>query len=154
MNLPDLQTLAPYLQQLSFGLLAGFAAGYALKKVGKFVAIALGLLDGELIVGLADTELERLATKPADKASLWNLAGLAASGRSAGTTVAATLHAANQAGVQVFATGGIGGVHPAPFDESADLSALARNRVITVCSGPKSVLDAGATLERLETLGV
>ncbi|HEX7022193.1 MAG TPA: pseudouridine-5'-phosphate glycosidase [Trueperaceae bacterium] len=118
------------------------------------VPATVGLVKGELTVGLDDAELERLATEPADKASLWNLAGLAASGRTAGTTVAATLHAANQAGVQVFATGGIGGVHPAPFDESADLRALARNRVITVCSGPKSVLDAGATLERLETLGV
>jgi len=85
---------------------------------------------------------------------LWNLAALVARGASAGTTVAATLHAAGLAGIRVFATGGIGGVHEHPFDESADLRALARTPVLTVCAGPKSILDAAATLERLESLGV
>jgi pseudouridine-5'-phosphate glycosidase len=118
------------------------------------VPATVGMVDGELVVGLSDAELERLAAGGADKASLWNLAALAAAGRDAGTTVAATLHAAHLAGVKVFATGGIGGVHDHPFDESADLAALARTPVVTVCSGPKSILDAAATLERLESAGV
>lgn len=118
------------------------------------VPATVGVLSGRLIVGLSDEELTRLAHADADKASLWNLAALCASGRDAGTTVAATLHAARQAGIEVFATGGIGGVHDAPFDESTDLTALATTPVVTVCSGPKSILDAPATLERLESAGV
>ena len=98
--------------------------------------------------------MERLARGPAAKASPWNLAALVASGRGAGTTVATTLHAAASAGVRAFATGGIGGVHREPFDESADLAALARYPVVTVCAGAKSVLDVPATIERLETAGV
>lgn len=118
------------------------------------VPATVGMIGGELVVGLDDAQLIRLADGAADKASLWNLAALAAAGRDAGTTVAATLHAAHRAGIEVFATGGIGGVHDAPFDESADLAALARTPVVTVCAGPKSILDAGATLERLESAGV
>lgn len=118
------------------------------------VPATVGVSDGELVVGLDDAELERLAAGGADKASLWNLAALVAAGRDAGTTVATTLHAAQLAGIEVFATGGIGGVHDVPFDESADLSALATTPVVTVCAGPKSILDAAATLERLESAGV
>jgi pseudouridine-5'-phosphate glycosidase len=114
----------------------------------------IGVIGGRIKVGLSAGELEILAAEPADKASLWNLAALAASGQNAGTTVAATLHIAALAGISVFATGGIGGVHFSPFDESTDLIALARYPLITVSSGPKSILDAHATLERLETLGV
>jgi pseudouridine-5'-phosphate glycosidase len=105
-------------------------------------------------VGLEREELVRLAQGGADKASLWNLAALLAAGKDAGTTVAATLHLAHRAGLEVFATGGIGGVHPVPFDESADLLALSRTPILVVASGPKSVLDLEATLERLETYGV
>ena len=115
----------------------------------------VGVLDGEVVVGVDDAALERLANDDdADKASLWNLAALVAAGRNAGTTVATTLYAAHAAGIRVFATGGIGGVHDHPFDESADLRALARFPLLTVCAGPKSILDAAATLERLESLGV
>lgn len=114
----------------------------------------IGVLEGRVIVGLSGDETARLAGGPADKASLWNLAAITAQGRSAGTTVATTLHLAARAGIGVFATGGIGGVHGTPFDESTDLVALARCRAVTVCAGPKSILDAAATLERLETLGV
>src|SRR5690606_40652825 len=98
--------------------------------------------------------LERLAQAAAEKVSLWNLAAVVAQGADAGTTVATTLWAAHAAGLDVFATGGIGGVHDVPFDESADLAALARYPLIIVCAGPKSILDASATLERLETAGV
>ena len=115
----------------------------------------VGVVDGELVVGIDDAALERLAhDDAADKASLWNLAALVGRGASAGTTVAVTVYAAARAGIPVFATGGIGGVHEQPFDESADLGALARYPVLTVCAGPKSILDAAATLERLESLGV
>ncbi len=118
------------------------------------VPATVGVVAGEVRVGLERSDLERLAAGGADKASLWNLAALVAAGRDAGTTVATTLYAAHGAGIKVFATGGIGGVHDTPFDESADLGALAAYRVLTVCAGPKSILDAEATTERLETLGV
>ena len=118
------------------------------------VPATVGVLDGEVVVGLARDELERLATASAEKASLWNLAAVVARRGYAGTTVATTLWAAERAGIDVFATGGLGGVHDAPFDESADLAALARHSVLTVCAGPKSILDVPATLERLETAGV
>lgn len=131
--------------------------GRALERIvrdGGAVPATVGVLDGHLIVGLDDAQMERLATGPAAKASPWNLAALVAGGRAAGTTVATTLHAAATTGVRVFATGGIGGVHREPFDESADLAALARYPVVTVCAGAKSVLDVPATVERLETAGV
>lgn len=114
----------------------------------------IGVVGGRVRVGLEREELVRLAQGGADKASLWNLAALLAVGKDAGTTVAATLHLAHRAGLEVFATGGIGGVHPVPFDESADLLALSRIPILVVASGPKSVLDLEATLERLETYGV
>jgi pseudouridylate synthase len=114
----------------------------------------VGVIDGRVVVGLSDEQVERLSMGGAEKASTWNLAALAAAGADAGTTVATTLYAAHAAGIDVFATGGIGGVHDTAFDESADLPALARYPVLTVCAGPKSILDANATLERLETLGV
>ena len=118
------------------------------------VPATVGVLHGEVVVGLGGAELERLAAADADKASLWNLAAVVARRADAGTTVAATLWAAHRAGIDVFATGGIGGVHDVPFDESADIAALARYPVLTVCAGPKSILDARATLERLESAGV
>ncbi len=118
------------------------------------VPATVAVLAGEIRVGLTPAGLERLASGAADKASLWNLAALVAGKRDAGTTVATTLYAAHSAGIKVFATGGIGGVHDAPFDESADLVALGRYPLLTVCAGPKSILDAAATTERLETLGV
>lgn len=114
----------------------------------------IGILQGEAIIGLSEAETEQLSQAGADKASLWNLAAIMQQGRSAGTTVATTLHLAATAGISVFATGGIGGVHPQEFDESTDLIALSRYPVITVCAGPKSILNVAATLQRLETLGV
>jgi pseudouridylate synthase len=121
---------------------------------GGAVPATVGVVDGRIVVGLDPAQLERLAHDTVDKASAWNLAAIVARGGSAGTTVATTLHAAAAAGIETFATGGIGGVHLEPFDESADLGALARYPVVTISAGPKSVLDAAATLERLESLGV
>ena len=91
------------------------------------------------------------------KASVRDLATVVARGGHAATTVAATAHLAHRAGIRVFATGGLGGVHrdaSTTFDESADLVTLGRTGITVVCAGVKSILDVGATLERLETLGV
>jgi pseudouridine-5'-phosphate glycosidase len=103
-----------------------------------------------------DEELTRLATVPdVAKLSVRDLAVAAARGADGATTVAGTSAVAAAAGIRVFATGGLGGVHRgAPYDESADLVALARTPIAVVCAGVKSILDVGATLERLETLGV
>ena len=124
-----------------------------IREAGAMPA-TVAIIAGALTVGIDDDAMQHLAQSRAAKASLWNLAGIVANGEDAGTTVAVTLHAAARAGIAVFATGGLGGVHLDPYDESADLTALARESLVVVCSGPKSVLDAGATLERLETAGV
>ncbi len=118
------------------------------------VPATVGVVEGTLVVGLDADEMARLANGTPAKASTWNLSALLAAGVDAGTTVATTLLASAAAGVRTFATGGIGGVHVEAFDESADLAALARYPVVTVCAGAKSVLDVPATLERLETAGV
>lgn len=107
-------------------------------------------------LGLEGEALERfLARDGVAKVSARDLPVTMAQGRDGATTVAAALVLAARGGLDVFATGGIGGVHrEAPFDESADLAELARTSVVTVCAGAKSILDLPATLERLETLGV
>lgn len=118
----------------------------------------IGLLGGELRVGLDEAELERLAATPdVPKVNLGNLAAVLVARGVGSTTVAATMLVAHRAGLGVFATGGIGGVHRGAAetdDVSADLTALARIPVAVVCSGAKSVLDLPRTVERLETLGV
>ncbi len=119
------------------------------------IPATIAILGGEVVVGLTPDELQAIAADDtADKASLWNLGALVAQGKSAGTTVASTTFLAHKAGIQVFATGGIGGVHPHPYDESADLLELSRTPIVVVSAGPKSILDLAATLERLESLGV
>lgn len=118
----------------------------------------IGLVDGRIRVGLSHAELEQLATcGGAVKLNLSNLAAHLIPGSWGSTTVAATLLVAWRAGVRVFATGGIGGVHrnaPETGDVSADLTALARFPVAVVCAGAKALLDLPRTLELLETLGV
>ncbi|MBL0170138.1 MAG: pseudouridine-5'-phosphate glycosidase [Gemmatimonadaceae bacterium] len=111
---------------------------------------------GVPVLGLDQTTLERfLARHNVRKVSARDLAMCMADGVDGATTVAGTLALCALAGIEVFATGGIGGVHrDAPFDESADLVELARSSTIVVCAGAKSILDLPATLERLETLGV
>jgi len=119
------------------------------------VPATVGMVEGELIIGLDDGEITRLATgDDVAKLSVRDLGIAAALKRDGATTVASTSAAAAMAGIRVFATGGLGGVHREAFDESADLVTLARTRLIVVCAGVKSILDIGATLERLETLGV
>lgn len=123
------------------------------------VPASIALIAGRLAVGLDAAALERLAATgtAAAKASSRDLAPLIAAGATAGTTVAATMHIAAMAGIAVFATGGIGGVHRGAeqtFDISADLLELAQTPVAVVCAGAKSILDIGKTLEVLETQGV
>jgi len=116
----------------------------------------VGVFEGQLRVGLTIDECAALAGRTdAVKVSPWNLAAGTVSPGFGGTTVAATMVAATRAGIRVVSTGGIGGVHPGDGqDVSSDLTELGRQPVCVVCAGPKSTLDAGATLERLETLGV
>lgn len=125
---------------------------------GGAVPATVAVIDGRARVGLDDASLERLATdESAVKVSVRELAAVAARGGVGATTVASTAHLAALAGITVFATGGLGGVHRGAqdtFDESADLTTLSRTGVLVVCAGVKSILDVGATLERLETLGV
>jgi pseudouridine-5'-phosphate glycosidase len=121
------------------------------------VPATIAVLDGEPRVGLDEAELERVATAPMAKLSVRDLPLAAARGADGATTVAATAHIAARAGIRVFATGGLGGVHRGAresWDESADLLALARIPITVVAAGVKSILDVGATLERLESLGV
>jgi len=122
------------------------------------VPATIALLDGKVLVGLELPELEAIANRDdISKASIRDLAIIIAAGKSAATTVAATAHIAAMAGIHVFATGGLGGVHRGAnesFDESADLTALANVDMTMICAGVKSILDVPATLERLETLAI
>ncbi len=122
------------------------------------VPATIGVLDGRIRVGLTLDELHRLAQEhDTAKLNLSNFAAQLASGKPGSTTVAATLFAAARVGIEVFATGGIGGVHreaAESFDISADLAALARFPVAVVCAGAKAVLDLPKTIEVLESHGV
>jgi pseudouridine-5'-phosphate glycosidase len=123
------------------------------------VPATVAIMDGQFKVGVTPDDLERLARVggKAAKASRRDVAALLASGEIAGTTVATTMMAAAWAGIAVFATGGIGGVHrgaETTFDISADLEELSRTPVAVVCAGAKSILDIAKTLETLETNGV
>ncbi len=122
------------------------------------VPATIGIIDGRPTVGLSTSEIERLSEDDdVVKASLRDVPVVAAKGRSAGTTVAATAYLAHLAGVRVFSTGGLGGVHRGAqdtFDESADLGTLATLPLVVVSAGVKSILDIPLTLERLETLNL
>jgi pseudouridylate synthase len=152
------------------------ASEAAVREVGA-VPATVAIRDGAILLGLAEADLETLATAPAGtvlKAARPSLALALAHDGWAATTVSATMIAAAAAGIRVFATGGIGGVHrgalggagsaadrvagdrvrPATLDISSDLEELARTPVVVVCAGPKSILDLPLTLEYLETRGV
>ena len=123
------------------------------------VPATIAIMDGKFKVGVTAKDLERLAQTggKAAKASRRDVAALLASGQIAGTTVATTMMAAAAAGIKVFATGGIGGVHrgaETTFDISADLEELGKTQVAVVCAGAKSILDIAKTLEVLESKGV
>lgn len=121
------------------------------------VPATIAILDGVPNIGLDEVGVERIANEDLAKASVRDIPILAAAKKSGATTVAATAHLASLAGIRVFATGGLGGVHRGAnfsFDESADLTVLANTPITVVAAGVKSVLDIPATLERLETLSV
>lgn len=120
------------------------------------VPATVGVLEGKVCIGLKPKQLHKLAeAKQPLKISRRDFAGAIAKGLNGGTTVAGTLTVLPQAGIRVFATGGIGGVHrDAPFDISADLPTLGQTPVIVVCAGAKSILDLPATLEYLETMAI
>ena len=120
------------------------------------VPATIGVLDGEIVVGLTGDELARFGPE-ARKTGPRDLAAAAVQGAVGATTVGGTLAVCRAAGIRVMATGGLGGVHrgwPTPPDVSADLAVLARTRALVVSSGVKSLLDVPATVEALETLGV
>jgi pseudouridylate synthase len=138
----------------------------AVREAGA-VPATIAIRNGRLLVGLVDRDLDELATAPPGsvrKAARPSLAASLAAGGWAATTVSATMIAAHAAGIRVFATGGIGGVHRGAlaaagtadptFDISSDLEELARTPMAVVCAGPKSILDVAATIEHLETRGV
>ncbi|ATW47962.1 pseudouridine-5'-phosphate glycosidase [Streptomyces peucetius] len=129
-----------------------------LVRSGGAVPATIAVLDGRAHVGLTKADLERVAGDPdICKLGHRDLAPALATGASGATTVSATAFLADQAGIRVFATGGLGGVHRGwaeTQDESADLRLLAQVGVTVVCAGVKSILDVPATLQRLETLGV
>lgn len=127
-------------------------------RAAGVVPATVGVVGGRVRAGLTTTGLERLAAGTnVVKASVRDLPAAVATGADAATTVAATSWIAQLAGIRVFATGGLGGVHrgaAGTYDESADLPTLARTPITVTCAGVKSILDVPATLERLETLGV
>ena len=125
-------------------------------RAGGAVPATIALIDGDICVGLEPDQLNRIANdSEVVKASTRDLAILELTKKSAATTVAATSHIAHLAGISVFATGGLGGVHRGHvYDESADLIALAELPMIIVCAGVKSILDVSGTLERLESYSI
>jgi pseudouridine-5'-phosphate glycosidase len=127
-------------------------------RAGGAVPATIAVVDGEPRIGLDDAALERLASDPqVVKVSVRDIAMISALHGVGATTVASTAHLAARAGIRIFATGGLGGVHRGArdtWDESADLTTLSRTPVLVVCAGVKSILDVGATIERLETLNV
>jgi pseudouridine-5'-phosphate glycosidase len=127
-------------------------------RTGGAVPATIAVLDGAARIGLDDAALERVAAdKDVVKVSVRDLATAAARPGVGATTVASTAHLAARAGISIFATGGLGGVHRGAaetWDESADLTTLSRTGVLVVCAGVKSILDVSATLERLESLNI
>uniref|UniRef100_A0A915N876 Carbohydrate kinase PfkB domain-containing protein n=1 Tax=Meloidogyne javanica TaxID=6303 RepID=A0A915N876_MELJA len=127
-----------------------------IRDIGAIPA-TITILDGKIRVGIENKELERIAEPNNQKCSLRDLANFLVQKKIGGTTVAATIWIAHQAGIKVFSTGGIGGVHRGgekSLDISADLVELGRCPIAVVCAGVKSILDIGRTLEFLETQGV
>lgn len=122
------------------------------------VPATIALLDGQVLIGLEEVALERVASDTGvHKVSVRDLPIALAVGAAGATTVASTSYLARLAGIRLFATGGIGGVHrgaATTFDESADLTTLSRTPITIVCAGVKSILDVPATLERMETLSI
>lgn len=138
-------------------LATALACEAAVRKGGALPA-TMAIIDGRPCIGLDEGQVRELAVRrDVAKVNPANMAEVISRGGWGATTVAASLHLAERAGIRVFATGGIGGVHRGAeqsFDISADLLALSRYKVVTVCAGAKAILDLPRTREVLETLGV
>ncbi len=132
--------------------------GEEIVRQGGGVPATIGVVHGQPVVGLSPEEIHELAyDDDVTKASVRDLAYTAVSKKNAGTTIASTSHLARAAGIDVFATGGLGGVHHGAaqtFDESADIYSLAQTPIVMVSSGAKAILDIAATLERFESLSI
>ncbi|AQP52166.1 pseudouridine-5'-phosphate glycosidase [Tessaracoccus flavescens] len=132
--------------------------GEEIVRQGGGVPATIGVVHGQPVVGLSPEEINELAyDDDVTKASVRDLAYTAVSKKNAGTTIASTSHLARAAGIDVFATGGLGGVHHGAaqtFDESADIYSLAQTPIVMVSSGAKAILDIAATLERFESLSI
>ena len=132
--------------------------GEEIVRQGGGVPATIGVVHGQPVVGLSPEEIHELAYDDVvTKASVRDLAYTAVSKKNAGTTIASTSHLALAAGIDVFATGGLGGVHHGAaqtFDESADIYSLAQTPIVMVSSGAKAILDIAATLERFESLSI
>ena len=132
--------------------------GEEIVRQGGGVPATIGVVRGQPVVGLSPEEIHELAyDDDVTKASVRDLSYAAVSKKNAGTTIAATAHLARAAGIRVFATGGLGGVHhgaSVTFDESADIYSLAHTPIVMVSSGAKAILDIAATLERFESLSI
>jgi pseudouridylate synthase len=129
----------------------------ALVREGGAVPATIAVLDGVPMIGLDKAQVERVASQDIRKLGYRDLAPAVARGESGATTVSGTAFLAARAGIRVFATGGLGGVHrgwTSVQDESADLNLLSRTRITVVCAGVKSILDVPATLQRMETLNI
>ena len=133
-------------------------AGEAIVREAGGVPATIGVVHGQPVVGLSEDEIRELSyDDDVSKASIRDLSFAAVTKKNAGTTIAATALLANLAGIQVFSTGGLGGVHHGAaesFDESADMYSLAEIPIVLISSGAKAILDIPATLERFETLSV
>ena len=143
---------------LGEGVEVALASERAVREAGA-VPATVGVVDGQVRVGLAEAELERFSAAGAEARKLGarDIAACAVQGALGATTVGGTLAVARRVGIRFMGTGGLGGVHrgfPAPPDVSADLAELARSQALVVCSGVKSLLDVPATAELLETLGI
>lgn len=140
-----------------FNLEVAHRVEQAVRAAGA-VPATIGIMNGKIVIGMDEDQLEAVSLETGSlKASLKDIPAVLMNRKTAGCTVAATIAIAMAAGIKVFATGGIGGVHMGAeetFDISADLKVLAENSMIVVCSGPKSVLDVAKTVEYLETLSV
>ena len=150
-------TLVAHGFPLGEGVEVALASERAVREAGA-VPATVGVVDGQVRVGLAESELERFsAGAGARKLGARDIAACAVQGALGATTVGGTLAVARRVGIRFMGTGGLGGVHrgfPAPPDVSADLAELARSQALVVCSGVKSLLDVPATAELLETLGI
>lgn len=131
-----------------------FRKAKEISKEKGFQLAVIGILNGKIIAGMSEEELETMMREGADKVGTREIPFAVAKGKNAATTVSATIFLSRRIGIEVVVTGGTGGVHPGRVDVSQDLTEMASSRAILVSSGIKSILDVEATFEMLETLEI